>query len=94
MIVIDMAYTRNGKKVNVTTKKVGTVPIEYMQDYLALHHSHASGDIEGKKFQVNDSGEKIYVTFKGMKGSLPSIAIDVGKLVEAAYKAAVKEKLF
>lgn len=89
-----MSYIRNGKKVEVKTRKVGTVPLEYMEDYLAIHHVHAEGEIDGRKFKLNDSGAKIYVTFTGLKGSLPSMAIDVETLVDLAYKAAKKEKLF
>jgi hypothetical protein len=69
------------------------VAMDYMQDRFALHECIATGSLDhGKrkiKFEVHHSFDRVYVTFPGMKGSIPNIGISVRNLVQGAFDAAL-----
>jgi len=78
-----------------TKKEVGNVPIHYIQNVLNLHQVVASGDINGVEYTVHlgITNGQFYVQFKGMKGSIPRMAVTAEDLVHHAYDIVLKNKL-
>lgn len=80
-------------KMEMIDQELGHVKTTYLQSRFALHEMLASGVINGKKYEVHHSFDRVYVTFLKLKGELPNIGVNVRDLVEAAYKSAKENKL-